>query len=98
MPSPNSTAARQPTLGGLGARDRMRLLDVFSSCKNRPLTISDLRERGIDRPGEAIYELRLAGYPVERVCAGRRGSTVPGYRLSARAAHRDTPDCGDPQE
>jgi len=62
MPSnaPSSTAARQATIGGLGARDLMRLLDVFGSCKKRPLTISDLRERGTR--GATGGDLRAAAH------------------------------------
>lgn len=50
------------------------------------LTMDDLRERGIQMPGQMVYELELDGYPVDRV---HRRSIV-GHRLGAPAeAARD---------
>jgi hypothetical protein len=63
--------------------DRTRLLDLLESTHEDPPTIDDMRERGVTMPGQAIYELELDGYPIERV--GRHGGSREcggvGYRL-----------------
>jgi len=66
--------------------DRARLLSALAAAEGEALTISDLRDRGVQMPGQALYELELEGYPVERVRVtggSRRGGTV-GYRLVPR--------------
>ncbi len=66
--------------------DRARLLRALLAAEGRALTISDLRDRGVQMPGQALYELELDGYPVERVHrpgGPRHGGTV-GYRLVPR--------------
>ncbi len=47
-----------------------------------PVTMSTLHERGIPAPAQAIYELTLAGYEIERVPI-RDGEQLAhyGYRL-----------------
>lgn len=62
---------------------RARLLDLLAADRDEAPTMTDLRDRGIPMPGQAIYELELDGYPVERVRRrGRtRGCTSIGYRL-----------------
>jgi hypothetical protein len=81
----SSTIATSVTDASHMTLDRMRLLRLLDSGEPEPLTIDELRERGVARPGQAIYELELDGYPVERV--HRRGRTQAcrfvGYRLSA---------------
>jgi hypothetical protein len=69
-----------------GTLDRERLLDALTAARGEALTIGDLRERGVQMPGQALYELELEGYPVERVRrpAGVRGSGAIGYRLVRR--------------
>ena len=64
--------------------DRARLLRALAAAEGEALTISDLRDRGVQMPGQALYELELEGYPVERVRAAgcsRRGGSI-GYRLA----------------
>jgi len=64
--------------------DRARLLRALTDAEGAALTISDLRDRGVQMPGQALYELELEGYPVERVRAAggsRRGGSI-GYRLA----------------
>ena len=63
--------------------DRARLLSLLDAGLDDAPTIADLRERGVRMPGQAIYELEVDGYPVERIRrrgeARRRGGI--GYRL-----------------
>lgn len=63
--------------------DRARLLSLLDAGLDDAPTMDDLRERGVRMPGQAIYELEVDGYPVERVRrrgdARRRGGI--GYRL-----------------
>lgn len=63
--------------------ERARLLDLLESGQDDPPTIGDLREQGLSMPGQAIYELELDGYPVERVRrrGGSRTRGGVGYRL-----------------
>jgi|1185.fasta_scaffold1921105_1 hypothetical protein len=50
------------------------------------VTLDELRAGGVAHPGQAIYELQLAGYRIERVAG--RGHRLPrrnlGYRLEGR--------------
>jgi hypothetical protein len=63
--------------------DRTRLLDLLESAHEDPPTMNDMRERGVTMPGQAIYELELDGYPIERVRhgGGSRSCGGVGYRL-----------------
>jgi cytosine/adenosine deaminase-related metal-dependent hydrolase len=51
----------------------------------RPVSLAELRERGIGNPGSVIYELELAGYEIDRV---HRHGRLVGVRLAAGAAPR----------
>ncbi|MDQ6774830.1 MAG: hypothetical protein M3071_01115 [Actinomycetota bacterium] len=84
----NSTLIRQTPQGSPGISDRARLLHALDAAEGDALTIGDLRERGIEMPGQAIYELEVDGYPVERVSrrSSERRGRVLGCRLSAQAA------------
>lgn len=58
-------------------------LRAFAASSPRPLSIADLRLAGVAMPGQALYELELAGHRVTRVY-GRDASqrrTMLGYRL-----------------
>jgi len=73
--------------------DRTRLLRLLGT-EDRPLTIVELRELGVERPGEAIYELELEGYPVERV--QRRRSPDAGHTVCFRLGSPRAPcRCSD---
>ena len=65
------------------AFDRARLLSLLDADLDDAPTIADLRASGVRMPGQAIYELEVDGYPVERIRrrgdARRRGGI--GYRL-----------------
>jgi hypothetical protein len=59
------------------------MLELFDAAASRPLTLADLQEGGVAMPGQALYELQLAGYRIARVY-GRdeaRRRTLLGYRL-----------------
>jgi hypothetical protein len=63
--------------------DRERLMALLDAGHDDAPTIDDLRDGGVRMPGQAIYELEVDGYPVERVRrrgdACRRGGIA--YRL-----------------
>lgn len=63
--------------------DRERLLHALAEARDEPLTMAELRERGIQMPGQALYELELDGYEVERVHrrSPTHGRGVLAYRL-----------------
>ena len=57
----------------LADADRARLLGLLDAGRDDAPTMDVLRERGVTMPGQAIYELELEGYRVERV--RRRGDS-----------------------
>lgn len=65
-------------------REQDRTLRTLERAGDSIVTLDELRAGGVARPGQAIYELQLAGYRIQRVvaCRGRR---LPhrhlGYRL-----------------
>ena len=68
-------------------RDEARLLAVLEDNCAEAVTISELRERGIRAPGQAIYTLQLTGYQIDRVRVQRpNGHNSTGYRLGLRAS------------
>jgi hypothetical protein len=69
--------------------DRAKLLDLLDADHDDPPTVDDLRERGVTMPGQAIYELELEGYPVERV--RRRGDSRRRGGVGYRHARTDRP-------
>jgi TPP-dependent 2-oxoacid decarboxylase len=80
-----STDASDRTLGATeGSRQQRQVLKLLSGPGSAALTMAEMRERGVRAPGQAIYELELAGYPVERVYrdADARHNRVLGYRLA----------------
>jgi hypothetical protein len=54
------------------------VLGLLRESGDRPVSLVDLRGRGVPNPAAVIYELELAGFPIDRVT--RRGSLV-GVRL-----------------
>ena len=80
------TSPRVEESGPLRLRDpdAAHLLDVLAEHEGFPMTIAQLRDEGLHAPAQAIYELQLAGYDVERL-AVRGGRELPsiGYRLRA---------------
>lgn len=85
---PTSPAASRTPEASADASDRGRLLHAFVAAQGAALTIGDLRELGVRMPGQALYELELDGYPVERAHerSGARAAGFSGYRLGAPAS------------
>ena len=73
-------------------RSAERLLDLLT-YSGWPLTIDELREHGVSPPAQAIYELQLAGYEIDRVVDYEAGHQRVGYRLR-RAGTTITPSAG----
>jgi biotin operon repressor len=64
------------------ARQRQEsLLKVLRDAGDRPVSLPELRERGIANPAAMIYELEIAGYEIDRV---HRHGRLLGVRLGAR--------------
>lgn len=59
---------------------REAAIKMLRAASSRPVSIEDLKAAGIDAPGSVIYELELAGEPIERV--HEQGRLV-GFRLAA---------------
>jgi len=73
-------------------RDVARLLALLEDDCAEAVTISELRERGIEAPAQAIYTLRLTGYQIERVPIRRpNGRNTAGYRLRPQASRSSDP-------
>lgn len=69
-----------------GDRDVARLVALLGSDPSRAMTIAELREHGIEAPAQAIYELQLAGWQVDRVPVTQGdGAGASGYRLSSES-------------
>ena len=58
------------------------LLKALQDAGDRPVSLPELRERGIANPAAMIYELEIAGYEIDRV---HRHGRLVGVRLGARA-------------
>ena len=56
------------------------MLRVLREAGDRPVSLPELRERGIGNPAAVIYELQLAGYEIDRV---HRQGRLLGVRLGA---------------
>ena len=59
---------------------------VLRDAGERPVSLVELRERGIANPAAVLYELELAGYEIDRV---HRHGRLVGVRLGAGAQRRD---------
>jgi hypothetical protein len=67
---------------GVGVYEQRReaAIRMLRAANPRPVSIDDLKAAGIDAPGGVIYELELAGQPVERV---HHHGRLVGFRLAA---------------
>ena len=61
------------------------MLRVLRDAGDRPVSLAELRERGIGNPGAVIYELELAGYEIDRV---HRHGRLVGVRLGGAGTPR----------
>jgi hypothetical protein len=77
------------------AAELTRVLALLESAEEHALTIAELQAHGIVTPGQSVYELQLAGYPIERVHhrRGASGGTVLAYRLNDHR-RQDQPQTG----
>ena len=67
--------------------DAARVLTLLGADNRGALTIAALREHGVQAPAQAIYELQLDGYEIDRVpCESSDRRTTIGYRLRASGA------------
>jgi biotin operon repressor len=66
----------------LARRRQDTVLRALRDAGDRPVSLVELRERGIANPAAVIYELELAGYEIDRV--HRQGRLV-GVRVGAAA-------------
>jgi biotin operon repressor len=69
----------------LARRRQDIVLRVLRDAGDRPVSLAELRERGIGNPAAVIYELELAGCEIDRV---HRHGRLVGVRLGATAAPR----------
>ncbi len=68
-------------------QDAARVLILLSADDSRALTMAALREHGIQAPAQAIYELQLNGYKIDRVtCETNDRHPTLGYRLRTSPA------------
>jgi biotin operon repressor len=69
----------------LARRRQDVMLRVLREAGDRPVSLPELRERGIANPAAVIYELELLGYEIDRV---HRHGRLLGVRLPADAGPR----------
>jgi biotin operon repressor len=69
----------------LANRRKDIVIRALRDAGDRPLSLPELRERGIANPAAVIYELELAGYEIDRV---HRHGRLLGVRLSGSAEPR----------
>ena len=79
--------------GGIYEQRQQRLLELLLEAGDRPLSLRALEAAGVASPATVIYELELAGYPIERVeerlpTGGRR---LTGFRLAETERARLSP-------
>jgi biotin operon repressor len=72
----------------LARRRQDSVLRVLRDAGDRPISLAELRERGIGNPAAVIYELELAGYQIDRV---HRHGRLLGVRLGSAAEPRADP-------
>jgi hypothetical protein len=68
------------TTRDLAQRRRDIVLQALREAGDRPVSLTELRERGLANPAAVIYELELAGYEIDRV---HRHGRLLGVRLGA---------------
>jgi len=63
-------------------RELGRALALLEHDQTGSVTLAALRERGVTAPAQAVYDLQLAGYAIDRITStGPGGRTTSGYRL-----------------
>jgi biotin operon repressor len=66
----------------LARRRQDTVLRALRDAGERPVSLPELRERGIANPATVIYELELAGYAIDRV---HHHGRLLGVRLGSTA-------------
>ena len=77
------------TTRDLAHRRRDIVIRALREAGDRPVSLAELRERGIANPAAVIYELELAGYEIDRV---HRHGRLLGVRLTGAPEPR--PEAG----
>ena len=72
----------------LARRRQDIVIRVLRDAGERPVSLAELRERGIGNPAAVIYELELAGYEIDRV---HRHGRLVGVRLGGAGGPRGEP-------
>ena len=62
-----------------------RALEVLTEADGRILSFAELKAAGVERPSQIIYELELAGHPIEHSLAGAASSGHGGGKSEAQA-------------
>jgi hypothetical protein len=73
---------------GLFDERARRALLLLEEAGERPLSFAELRAAGVENPAQVVYELELAGHPVERSAAGVRLARPPEERSGAAGRRR----------
>lgn len=75
-----------------GDRQVAQVLALLEDDRAEAISIATLLERGVKSPAQAVYELQLAGYRIDRVSqTDSGGHTTLGYRLQGVAAAASGP-------
>ncbi len=83
--APTSTDHVQPR--SEGERELARVLALLEGDRAGSLTIAALRQRGVKAPAQAVYDLQLAGYAIDRVSRTEPGGqSTFGYHLHVSPA------------
>jgi hypothetical protein len=76
-------------------RELARALALLESDPAGSVTLAALREQGVKAPAQAVYDLQIAGYAIDRVTSRHAGGqTSPGYRLRGPAPPTPDPPAG----
>ena len=83
----NSTIGRDDPQPGTEAEQELaRALALLESDHTGAVTVAALREHGVRAPAQAVYNLQIAGYAIDRVTSTDAGGhSTPGYRLRGPA-------------
>ena len=93
-----SPAELLPTVTGVentqaqsdGSRDLIRVLELLDGDQTGAISVSALRDLGVKAPAQAVYNLQLAGYAIDRVSfTDQSGHRTLGYRLAVAPAADD---------
>ena len=82
LPFVDLDETRRSGMARLVADDHVRALERLRAGDGRPITLRELEAAGVGNPASVLYELELAGVPIERVhAAATQPGRVAGFRL-----------------